>query len=128
MLAAGFTVVFYKPRTTLGLVSLNRSEQILYDYMQGKVEERQHLQDKVRAIVSRYQDVHDAVMRIDGELWRYFLERSEVAQPFMDAARAHGLRRTSMKNLAELLVRQWTEPRPRKRDEGANPGDFGART
>lgn len=107
-------------------MSLNRSEQMLYDYVQGKKEERQHLQNKVQAIVSQYQDAHDAAMRIDAELWRYFLERSEVAQPFMDAARAHGTGRTSMKNLAEHLVRVWTEPPPKKRDEGVNPREGAA--
>jgi len=33
---------------------------------------------------------------------------------FVAAARAYGVKRTSMKNLAEYLVRLWTDPKPRK--------------
>jgi len=58
-------------------------------------------------------EVHGAVARIDAELWRYYEERSAVAPAFVAAVRAYGLKRTSMKNLAELLVRLWTEPKPR---------------
>ena len=33
---------------------------------------------------------------------------------FKDAARHEGLQRTSMKNLAEHLLRLWVAPRPKK--------------
>jgi hypothetical protein len=102
-------------------MSLNRSEQMLFDYVQGQVEERHHWQHKVRGIVAQSAEIAAAVSRIDAELWRYYLERSEVTPVFVEAARSHGLRRTSMKNLAELLVRLWTEPRPKKRQHG-EPG------
>jgi hypothetical protein len=95
-------------------MSLNRSEQMLYEYVQGQTEERQHWQNKVRGLVAQSPDMPAAIARIDAELWRYYLERSEVAQVFIAAARTYGLKRTSMKNLAEYLVRLWTEPRPRK--------------
>ncbi len=95
-------------------MSLNRSEQLLYDYVQGQTEERQHWQNKVRALVAQSPDMPGAVARLDAELWRYYLERSEVVPIFIAAARANGLKRTSMKNLAEYLVRLWTEPRPKK--------------
>ncbi len=95
-------------------VSLNRSEQILYDYVQGQSDERHYWQNKVHSIVSQAVEIPDAVARIDAELWRYYLERSEVVPAFIAAARTYGLKRTSMKNLAEYLVRLWTEPRPRK--------------
>ena len=94
-------------------MSLNRSEQLLYDYVQGHKDERQHLQHKVRGIVAASAEVHGAVARIDAELWRYYEERSAVAPAFVAAVHAYGLKRTSMKNLAELLVRLWTEPKPR---------------
>ncbi len=99
-------------------MSLNRNEQMLYDYVLGQVDERHHWQDKVRGIVAQSAEIAAAVSRIDAELWRYYLERSEVTPVFVDAARAYGLKRTSMKNLAELLVRLWTEPRPKKRPPG----------
>lgn len=99
-------------------MSLNRNEQILFDYVQGKREERQYWQDKVRAIAGESLEIPDAVSRLDTELWRYYLERSEVAPVFMAAVKAYGNRRTSMKNLAEYLVRLWTQPRPGR---SANP-------
>ena len=95
-------------------MSLNRSEQILYDYLQGHREERQHWQHKVRVIVEQSTEAPAAVSRIDSELWRYYEERSAVAPVFVAAARAYGLKRTSLKNLAEYLVRLWTEPKPKK--------------
>jgi len=100
-------------------MSLNRSEQILHDYLQGHRDERQYWLAKVQSIVRETPETPDAVARLDSELWRYFLERSEVAPPFLAAAKAFGLHRTSMKNLAEYLIRLWTEPRPKK--PGAAP-------
>jgi len=95
-------------------MSLNRSEQMLYDYVQGQSDERHYWQRKVQSIVSETNETLLAVARLDSELWRYYLERSEVAPVFVAAARAYGLKRTSMKNLAEFLIRLWTEPRPKK--------------
>jgi len=99
-------------------MSLNRCEQTLYDYARGHPDERQYLHDKVRALFSASKDVPSAVARIDSELWRYYEERSAVVPVFNAALGAAGPRRTSMKNLAELLVRLWTEPKPRT----AKPG------
>ena len=104
-------------------MSLNRNEQMLYDYVLGQVDERHHWRNKVQSIVSGSDEVSAAVSRIDAELWRYYLERSEVTPIFVEAARSFGLRRTSMKNLAELLVRLWTEPRQKKTAPGGHgPG------
>jgi hypothetical protein len=110
----GFAVVFYNQRNRLEGMSLNRSEQLLHDYMQSHPDERQYWVSKVQTIVRDSIEASQAVSRLDAELWRYYLERSEVAPVFMAAAKALGLKRTSMKNLAEYLVRLWTEPRPRK--------------
>ncbi len=60
-------------------------------------------------------DEHVAVAKLEPELWRYVEERSAVAAPFKEAARLEGLQRTSMKNLAELLLRLWVEPIPKKK-------------
>jgi hypothetical protein len=95
-------------------MSLNRYEQTLYDYVKGHADERQHWQHKVRAILADSAEIPGAVARIDSELWRYYEERSSVVPAFGGTERAAGLRRTSMKNLAELLIRLWTEPKPRK--------------
>lgn len=58
--------------------------------------------------------MHETVARLDSQLWRYYEERSRVVPAFKEAAAAYGLKRTSMKNLAELLIRLWTDPKPRK--------------
>ena len=100
----GFYGCFLQSLPHVARMSLNRSEQLLYDYVHGHKDERQHLHNKVQTIASASADVHAAVARIDAELWRYYEERSSVAPVFVAAARAHGLKRTSMKNLAELLV------------------------
>jgi hypothetical protein len=114
MVNLGFTVVFYNYLRTLGLMSLNRSEQMLFDYVQGQKEDRHYWQNKVRAIVAESAEIPVAVARLESELWRYYLERSEVTPVFVVAARTFGLKRISMKNLAEHLVRLWTQPRPKK--------------
>ena len=96
-------------------MSLNRFEQRVFDYLQSHPEERHHWQQKLQSVVKAAGDDHVAVVRLEPELWRYYEERSAVASPFKEAARHEGLQRTSMKNLAELLVRLWTESRPKKK-------------
>ncbi len=95
-------------------MSLNRSEQRVFDYWQGHRDERQFWQEKVRALVQQVGDDHAAATRLDGELWRYYAERSGAVPVFKEAVRHEGLQRTSMKNLAELVIRLWVEPRPKK--------------
>jgi hypothetical protein len=92
-------------------MSLNRCEQRVFDYLQSHPEERHHWQAKFRTAAKGAVDLHVAANQLSAELWSYYEERSAVAQPFKDAARLEGLQRTSMKNLAELLLRLWTEPR-----------------
>jgi hypothetical protein len=96
-------------------MSLNPCEQRVFDYLQRHPEERHHWQAKLQRATKAATDDHVAVMHLEPELWRYYEERSAVAEPFRDAAKHEGLRRTSMKNLAELLIRLWTEPRPKKK-------------
>src|SRR4051812_1309450 len=96
-------------------MSLNRCEQRIFDYLQGHREERHCWEGKVQTVCRTEGDDHVAAERLATELWRYYEERSAVASPFREAVKAEGLRRTSMKNLAELLIRLWTEPRPKKK-------------
>jgi hypothetical protein len=95
-------------------MSLNRCEQRVFDYLQRHPDERHYWQGKFQRVAKATADDHVAVMQLEPELWRYYEERSAVAAPFKEAAQLEGLRRTSMKNLAELLIRLWTEPRPKK--------------
>ncbi len=96
-------------------MSLNRCEQRVFDYLQSHAEERHFWQVKFQRMVKNTGDDHVAVAQLEPELWRYYEERSAVAASFKEAVRHEGLQRTSMKNLAELLVRLWVEPRPKKK-------------
>jgi hypothetical protein len=95
-------------------VSLNLSEQRLFDYLQSNRDEGQFWRQKVQSIVARAEGESDGLRRLEGELWRYYAERSAVVSPFKEAVRHEGLQRTSMHTLAELLIRLWIEPRARK--------------
>lgn len=95
-------------------MSLNRCEQRVFDYLQKHPEERHYWVGKFQAAAKAAVDDHVAAAQLEPELWRYYEERSAVAAPFKQAAALEGLRRTSMRNLAELLLRLWTEPRVKK--------------
>jgi hypothetical protein len=106
-------------------MSLNRSEQILYDYIRRHPEERQYIHDKVQGICAGSSSPEGASSRIDSELWRYYEERSSFVPGLSEAAGPPGPRRISMKNLAEYLVRIWTEPRPRRQPRDGESGSAG---
>ena len=96
-------------------MSLNRCEQRIFDYLQSHLDERHYWQGKFQRAAKAADDERVAIEQLEPELWRYYTERSGVASPFKEAAVTEGLRRTSMKNLAELLMRLWTEPKPKKK-------------
>ncbi|MCX6936718.1 MAG: hypothetical protein NTU80_02285 [Verrucomicrobia bacterium] len=91
-------------------MSLNRNEQRVFDYLHAQADELRHWQGVVRREVERASDSHTLTSGIERQLWRYYEERAAVAEPFRSAARQEGLVRTSMRNLAELLIRLWTSP------------------
>jgi hypothetical protein len=97
-------------------MSLNSCEQKTFDYLRGQPDERRFWQDKVRKAAAA--EPAEAAARLERELWAYFEERSRALPAWREAAQREGLKRTSMRNLAELLLRLWTEPRPKKRAEG----------
>jgi hypothetical protein len=99
-------------------MSLNRCEQRVFDYLQRHSEERHYWQRKFQTTTKTTDNEYIASDRLADELWRYYEERSRVASPFKEAAAAEGLKRTSMKNLAELLLRLWTEPKMPKQRTG----------
>lgn len=104
-------------------MSLNRTEQMLHDYLQAQPEERRHWEGVVKREAARAEDLHAAAFSLEGELWRYYVERAGVAEPFRGAARREGLTRVSLRNLAELLLRLWTPP-PAKPKGRASPAPF----
>lgn len=92
-------------------MSLNAAEQMIFDYVQSHPEERHYWVEKVRRTLAQAGDEPLAAARLAQDLWRYYEERSAVVQPFKDLAQREGVRRISMKNLAEHLLRLWTPPR-----------------
>lgn len=99
-------------------MSLNRCEQRIFDYLQRHPDERQFWQGKFQRAAKTNASEQVVVESLEPELWRYYLERSEIVQNFREAVRFEGRGRTSMKNLAELLLRLWVEPRPKKKPSG----------
>ncbi len=97
-------------------MSLNRNEQLLYDYLQAKPDERRHWEDVVRREEKRAEDRHAAALVLERDLRRYFAERAGVTEPFRGVAQREGLPSTSMRNLAELLLRLWCKPVPKSPD------------
>ena len=102
-------------------MSLNRAEQMTFDYLQQKPDEKRFWEDKVRAVSARARDPHTAALELEGELWRYYEERSAVASPFRETAQREGLRRISLRNLAEYLLRLWAPVKVKPRGEGEEP-------
>jgi hypothetical protein len=99
-------------------MSLNRAEQMTYDYVQANVEEQRYWHEKVRAVAQRARDQHTAATELEEALWRYYEERSGVVSPFRDVALREGLRRISLRNLSEYLLRVWTPPQTKKKPAG----------
>jgi hypothetical protein len=94
-------------------MSLNRIEQLIYDYLHSHPDELRHWQDAVRSAARQRPDVHAAATILEHDLWSYLLERAAVVEPFRSVVRHQGPARTSMKNLAELLLRLWVPPPPK---------------
>jgi hypothetical protein len=102
-------------------MSLNRAEQMVFDYLGENPDEKRHWHDKVTRISADARDPHAAALELEGELWRYYEERSSVASPFREAVQREGLRRVSLRNLAELLLRLWAPVKVKARAEGEEP-------
>jgi len=102
-------------------MSLNRTEQMVYDYLQAQPDEKRHWHDKVCGFSARARDPHAAALELEAELWRYFEERSAVAEPFKAIAQREGVRRISLRNLAELLLRLWAPVKVKPRTETEAP-------
>ncbi len=83
---------------------------MVFDYLQEKPDEKRHWQAKVTGISARARDPHTAAVELEGELWRYYEERSAVASPFREIAQREGLRRIS-----------WAPVKVKARAEGEEP-------
>ncbi len=95
-------------------MSLNRYEQIIFDYWAAQPDERRHWQGKVEAASREAAVLGDAARALERELWDYFVERAAHVPAFRDL-NTGGLRRVSLLNLAEYLLRLWgPPPKPKK--------------
>lgn len=92
---------------------------MVFDYLQSHAEERHFWVDKVQKTAATALEESAAAADLARALWSYFEERSAVASPFRELARREGLRRTSMRNLAEYLLRLWVVPRPKPRPQSS---------
>ena len=76
-------------------MSLNRCEQRVFDYIQSQVDEGHFWKQKVQKICSAAgSGFYASAVRLESELWHYYVERSEVTPVFQEAARLEGLRRS----------------------------------
>ena len=95
-------------------MSLNRYEQALFDYWEKQPDERRHWQTKVADTARVSGPPGEAARTLERELWEHFTERSPHVPSLRDLS-AGGLRRVSLLNLAEHLLRLWgPPPKPRK--------------
>lgn len=99
-------------------MSLNRCEQLLFDYIEHSPEERQYWLHKVRGTGRVEMSSHRAAEKLDAELWRYFAERASLVPTLREYTRVEGPAKTSMRNLAEYLLRLWVPWQPKVQSNG----------
>jgi hypothetical protein len=100
-------------------MSLNRYEQALFSYWEKQPDERRHWQAKVTEATRLAGEPGAAARSLERELWDHFVERSAHVPALRDLATG-GLRRVSLLNLAEHLIRLWGPP-PKQKKSGNPP-------
>jgi hypothetical protein len=99
-------------------MSLNRYEEALSNYWEKHPDERRHWQAKVADAARLASEPGAAARSLERELWDHFAERSAHV-PALRELSAGGLRRVSLLNLAEHILRLWG-PSPKQKKTG-NP-------
>lgn len=95
-------------------MSLNRYEEALFSYWEKNPDERRHWQAKVTDATRVAGQPGEAARTLERELWDHFVERGPHV-PALREIGAVGLRRVSLLNLAEHIIRLWgLPPKPRK--------------
>ena len=95
-------------------MSLNRYENIMMDYLESHAEEKRYWEARVLEIDRRGGRRESKVLDLNSLLWEYFEERSRFESPFRELVIHEGVKKISMLNLSEYLLRMWT-PVPKKR-------------
>ena len=96
-------------------MSLNRTEQAVFDYWEKQPDERRHWHTKIVEL-TRGGARPELARALERELWDYVVERTPHV-PTLRNLSAGGLSRVSMLNLAELMLRLWgppPKPRPQR--------------
>jgi hypothetical protein len=106
------------------VMSLNRYEQTLFNYIDRHAEERRFWHGKLHEVVACHAgDVIGAGREVERELWHYYSERSEHV-PALRELNTGGLRRISLLNLADYLLRLWgPPPKPKKKAPPEAPAE-----
>jgi hypothetical protein len=95
-------------------MSLNRFEQTLFSYWETQPDERRHWEGKVVEATRSAAPPGEAARALERELWAHLVERSPHVPRLRELA-SGGLRRVSLLNLAEHIIRLWgPPPKPRK--------------
>lgn len=95
-------------------MSLNRYEQTLFSYWESNPDERRHWHSKVVEMTRGSAQPGEVARTLERELWDHFVERSPHV-PRLRELSPGGLRRVSLLNLAEHIIRLWgPPPKPRK--------------
>ena len=95
-------------------MSLNRYEQSLFEYLSANVDERRHWQAKIIEAARRSELPGEVARALERDLWDYFVERSEHVPRLRDL-NVDGVRRVSLQNLSDHLLRLWgPPPKPKK--------------
>jgi hypothetical protein len=97
-------------------MSLNRYEQAVFDYWDRHIEERRHWQAKVAELTRVVAPAGEQARALERELWEYLVERSHQVAALREL-RLEGVRRVSLLNLADHVIRLWgPPPKPRRPD------------
>ena len=88
------------------LMSLNRYEQTVFDYFGSHPDELRHWKMKVTEATAHPREAGELSRSLERELWQYFEERSQHTPVFRQLMPS-GVRRVSLQNLAEHLIRLW---------------------
>ena len=91
----------------------------MFNYWQTEPDELQFWKTKVVAAARTIAGPGEVARSLERELWDYFAERSEHV-PFFRDLNAGGIRRVSLLNLAEYVLRLWGPP-PKTRKLPLNP-------
>lgn len=95
-------------------MSLNRYEETLFAYWEKQPDERRHWQAKVMDLARGTSQPSEAARDLERELWAHLVERGPHVPALRDLG-AMGLRRVSLLNLAEHIIRLWGPPPKPKR-------------